>query len=91
MMKNWFAMMAATMVAAMKAQKQRYGRQPSSRSVSAPGKHNPAGSKNLRRAYKEKHQGRGTYEQAKAWYHNLADGRYKAGHQRSITGQPLKF
>jgi hypothetical protein len=89
MMKNWFSMMAATMVAAMKAHTQRIGTRRRRHRVA--GKHNPAGSKNLRRAYKEKHQGRGTYEQAAAWYHNLADGRYKAGHQRSITGQPLKF
>ena len=91
MMKNWFAMMAASMVSAMKVQQQRYGRSPRSRSGREPGRHNPSGSKVLRSAYKAKHEGRGTYEQAAKWYSNLADGRYKAGHQRSVTGQPLKF
>ncbi len=91
MLKNWFTVMAATMVAAMKSQQQRYGRQPSSRSGRVPGRHNPAGAKVLRSAYKAKHQSRGTYEQAAKWYHNLADGRYKAGHQRSVTRQPLTF
>ena len=88
MLTNWFKIMAAVMVAAMKSSRTYRGGTGRFRGT---GRHNPAGSKVLRQAYKAKHQGRGTYEQAKQWYLNLADGRYKAGHQRSVTGQPLKF
>ena len=88
MLTNWFKIMAAVMAAAMKSPRNYKG---GTRGIRGPGRHNPPGSKVLRRAYKAKHEGRGTYEQARNWYSNLADGRYKAGHQRSVTGQPLKF
>ena len=95
-MKNWFLMMAATMVAAMKSYFKRGGSMQRSGtmrrgSVGPVGRRNPAGSKVLRAAYKAAQGQRGTYDQSAKWYRNLADGRYKAGHQRSITGQPLKF
>lgn len=53
--------------------------------------HCPPGSKFLRRAFKAAIGRRGTYKEAVDWYRKLKDGEYKAGHRRSITGQPLKF
>lgn len=89
-MKNWFAIMAAAMVAAMTAHHQRGGHA-HHRSRSGTGRHSPSGAKVLRKAYKAALGMRGGYKDAVEWYRKLNNGKYKAGHQRTVTGQPVKF
>lgn len=94
MMKNWFAAMAAAMAAA--SDMTHNYRAPSRRGRVA-GSPGVPGSKLLRKVYEHKngkvHRSRGgaTYAVMADYYKKLPDGKYKAGHRRRITGQPLKF